>query len=207
MIAPVVTEGSLTGGQLDQAVDVAIRAFGDDEFFTYLFPNEQRRAGAVGALHRSVLVHVAPLGVLRTATVDGRVAGVALWIPPGAWPYPSAVQLRQALGSIRAFLPALKMLPRAGRILRSVELSHPKRPQWYLQLLMVDPAFQRQGIGATLQSPTLEACDREGLPAWLETQKEENLAYYARFGFEVVKEHRPLAEGPAMWSLSRDPRS
>jgi predicted N-acetyltransferase YhbS len=94
---------------------------------------------------------------------------------------------------------------RAGRILRAVELAHPKRPQWYLQLLMVDPSHQRQGLGALLQEKELATCDAEGLPAWLETQKEENLAYYARFGFSVASEHRPIPSGPAMWSLTREP--
>jgi predicted N-acetyltransferase YhbS len=70
---------------------------------------------------------------------------------------------------------------------------------------MVDPDVQRQGIGGRLQSPTLGVCDEEGLPAWLETQKEENLAYYERFGFTVVDEHHPIADGPSMWSLRREP--
>jgi hypothetical protein len=47
-------------------------------------------------------------------------------------------------------------------------------------------------------------CDREGIFAWVETQKEENLAYYQRFGFNVVAEHRPVADGPAMWSMGRE---
>jgi predicted N-acetyltransferase YhbS len=67
--------------------------------------------------------------------------------------------------------------------------------------------MQRLGIGGALQDPTLEACDTEGLPGWLETQKEENLAYYRRFGFEVVKEHNPTPGVPSLWSMRREPRS
>ncbi len=107
---------------------------------------------------------------------------------------------------MRAFLPDVGALGRAGAILRAVQHAHPKTPQWYLQLLMVDPSVQRQGLGGLLQDPTLEVCDREGISAWVETQKEENLAYYRRFGFSVVAEHHPVEVGPSMWSLSRSPK-
>lgn len=203
---PTLVEGPLHGQALDQAVDVAVRAFGDDPFFRWMFP-ESHFDEALGRIHRAVLVQVASLAVTRSAVLDGRVVGVALWIPPGSWPYPPGVQLRQLLSGIRAFLPELWRLPRAGRVLRSVELAHPKVPaHWYLQLLMVDPDVQRQGIGGMLQAPELAACDEDAIPAWVETQKDENVAYYGRFGFELVKEHRPYPECPAMYSMRREPR-
>jgi len=205
-IAPVIREGALRGDDLDQATAVAVRAFDDDPFFSYLFPDPDRRHRSVGQLHRAVIHQLGPHATTRTAYVDDKVAGVAIWVPPSGWPYPVRLQVRQALSALRAFLPDLGALNRAGSILRAVQHAHPKTPQWYLQLLMVDPVVQRQGIGGLLQSPTLEVCDHEHLPAFLETQKEENLAYYGRFGFTVAAEHRPVAMGPAMWSLSRAPR-
>jgi GNAT superfamily N-acetyltransferase len=204
-LAPEVVEGRLAGVALDQATDVAVRAFDDDPFFSYLFPKTRQRHRSVGLLHRYVMSHLGAIAVTRTALLDGKVVGVAMWIPPGKWPYPAMIQVRQTLGAIHAFLPDVSSLGRGGRILRVVEQSHPRIPQWYLQLLMVDPDVQRQGIGGLLQVPTLEVCDRDGLPAWLETQKHENLAYYARFGFDVVHEHHPVEDGPSMWSLRRDP--
>ena len=49
----------------------------------------------------------------------------------------------------------------------------------------------------------LERCDAEGLPAYLETQKEENLAYYARHAFELVQ--KVEVDGvPPVWTLLRD---
>ncbi|HEV3213235.1 MAG TPA: GNAT family N-acetyltransferase [Acidimicrobiales bacterium] len=202
---PEIVEGPLRGPVLDQATDVAVRAFDDDPFFGYLFPRADRRHRSVARLHRAVMIHLADIAVTSSAVLDGKVVGVAMWVGPGSWPYPPTVQLRQLLGALHAFLPDVGALSRAGRILRAVESAHPKIPQWYLQLLMVDPDVQRQGIGGRLQASTLERCDREGLPAWVETQKEENLAYYGRFGFEVVHEH-PIAAGPSMWSLRREPK-
>jgi hypothetical protein len=54
-----------------------------------------------------------------------------------------------------------------------------------------------------LQAPVLETADREGLDCYLETQKAENLAYYGRFGYEVVEELHPVQGGPPMWTMRR----
>jgi GNAT superfamily N-acetyltransferase len=203
--SPTVVEGTLEGTALEEAVGVSIRAFQDDPFFEFLFPKDASRDRSIGILHRVVLQKVATIGVTRTALVDGHVVGVAVWIPPGRFPFPPMVQVRQLFGSIRAFLPVMGTVMRARGVLQEVVQAHTKVPHWYLQLLMVDPAFQRQGIGGALQTPTLELCDSSALPAWLETQKEENLAYYGRFGFSVVGEHR-APDGPSIWSLNRDPK-
>ena len=207
MTTPVVSEGRLKGAEVEAAVQIAVRAFDDDPFFQYLFPGREQRHKSVAKLHRTVLKHVATVGVTRSATVDGQLAGVALWVPPGNWPFSPTPQLRQLFGSIGAFAPNLGSLVRARPIMVAIVEAHVKRPQWYLQLLMVDPPYQRHGIGGLLQRPTLEVCDREGIFAWVETQKVENLAYYERFGFQVVAEHRPVADAPAMWSLGREATS
>jgi GNAT superfamily N-acetyltransferase len=206
-VTPEVVEGPLRGAHLEEATAVAVRAFDDDPFFSYLFPATAQRHKSVGRLHRSVLHQLGAYATTRTAYLDGKVVGVAMWVPPKGWPYPVRLQFRQMLSALHAFLPDVGALGRAGPILRAVGHAHPKVPQWYLQLLMVDPGVQRQGIGGLLQRPTLETCDREGLPAWVETQKEENLAYYGRFGFTVVAEHHTVEGGPSMWSLRRDPKA
>ena len=58
--------------------------------------------------------------------------------------------------------------------------------------------------GTALIRPGLELCDREGLPAYLETGKERNLAFYGRHGFRVTDEVR-LPKGPPVWFMWRDP--
>ena len=50
----------------------------------------------------------------------------------------------------------------------------------------------------------LELTDRDGLVAYLETGAFENLAFYARAGFEVTDEV-VLPEGPTLWGLRRSP--
>jgi hypothetical protein len=51
----------------------------------------------------------------------------------------------------------------------------------------------------------LEECDRDGIGAYLESSKESNIDYYARFGFRVTGTIR-LPRGPLFWPMWRDPR-
>jgi hypothetical protein len=51
----------------------------------------------------------------------------------------------------------------------------------------------------------LEECDRDGVGAYLESSKQSNIDYYARFGFRVAEEVR-LLRGPRVWLMWRDAR-
>ncbi|MFM8862623.1 MAG: GNAT family N-acetyltransferase, partial [Acidimicrobiia bacterium] len=92
------------------------------------------------------------------------------------------------------------------RLLDAVEKAHPTEPHWYLALLGVDPSRQRSGLGSALLRPVLEQCDESGAAAYLETQKPDNLAYYARFGFEE-RDRITVGDSPPVWLLWRDPRT
>ena len=56
-----------------------------------------------------------------------------------------------------------------------------------------------------LLAPVLGRCDREGLPAYLESSKESNIAYYERFGFAVIGELQAAPGGPTLWPMWREP--
>ncbi len=91
------------------------------------------------------------------------------------------------------------------RLLSAIDKEHHKGPHWYLAILGTDPSYQRSGAGTAALQPVLERCDTEGLPAYLETQKEENLAYYARHRFDVVQ--RLDVKGcPPLWTMLDNPR-
>ena len=77
-------------------------------------------------------------------------------------------------------------------------------PHWFLLALGVDPVWQRRGVGTTLLASTLADADRHGLPAYLETTSEANVAYYQRFGFTVAREAVPDTAGPRTWLMLRE---
>ena len=89
--------------------------------------------------------------------------------------------------------------------LGGVERVHPRERHLYLAVLGVDPPRQGQGLGSWLLAPGLEACDREGVGAYLETAKARNVVFYERHGFRVRDELR-LPRGPKVWLMWRAPR-
>ncbi len=71
-------------------------------------------------------------------------------------------------------------------------------------MLGVDPERQGQGIGGQIIAPVLERADRDGLPCYLETMKERNVAFYQKHGFEVVVDD--VFKGELhYWTMKRPP--
>lgn len=127
--------------------------------------------------------------------------GAAIWALPGRWRETPC----EALALCALAAPAVGL--RAPRVLRGlgrVEASHPDAPHLYLAVLGVDPGRQGSGLGSALLRPGLELCDREGIPAYLETARERNIDFYARHGFRVTGE-LALPKGPPVWLMWRDP--
>ena len=91
-------------------------------------------------------------------------------------------------------------------MLREVESLHPSEPHWYLALLATDPSVQGQGLGTALLRPVLDRCDAEGIAAYTETQKDDNVSWYRRSGFVAIDEVR-LRDTPTIWRLWREHRA
>jgi len=200
---PVVDR--LDPSRREQAIAAASRAFWPDPLFGWFArdPVQEHRMLPIflGALVRDAL----PAGDVWAATIDDRIVGTAAWYRPGALPRPRGRELRIYLACARALVNGRNR--RTGlRLLDAVEKAHPVEPHWYLALLGVDPSQQRRGLGTLLLEPVLTHCDTAGEPAYLETQKPDNLAYYARFGFEV-RDEITVGASPPVWLLWREPRS
>jgi ribosomal protein S18 acetylase RimI-like enzyme len=132
------------------------------------------------------------------------LASAAVWAPPDRW----RTTTRQDIVYASTLLhPRLVLrMPMVVRGLLGIEAMHPEQPpHWYLAILGTDPSAQGRGLGSAMMAPILEDCDRDGIPIYLETSKERNIAFYARHGFRVTGERR-LPRGPLVWPMWRDPR-
>lgn len=106
--------------------------------------------------------------------------GAALWLPPGVEPDEAELGMlleRTAHARIRADVFA---------ILEQMGSYHPREPHWYLPLIGVEGPLQGRGCGSALLRHALAICDRDGLPAYLESSNPRNIPLYERHGFEVI---------------------
>jgi GNAT superfamily N-acetyltransferase len=127
------------------------------------------------------------------------LAGVALWLPPGV--HPDESQMRDIMENstspmARAAAPAL---------LEQMAKCHPSEPHWYLPLIGVDPAHQGKGYGEALMAYALERCDRDKLPAYLESTNPRNVPLYRRHGFEPLGAVK-AGSSPTLVPMLRRPR-
>ena len=174
-----------------------MRAFTDDPLITWMIPPDDFEGRATllfDCLLRASLVHESIY-----TTDDG--ACTAIWAPPGRWTFTEEQMAMMAEPFARA---AGEWVDRALGVLIELAEVHPSEPHWYLEGLGTHPDWQRRGVASAVLAPILQRCDDEGLPAYLETQKESNVPFYRRHGFEVTATHQLSNGGPNVWLMWRE---
>lgn len=202
---PAPTVRPMVPADLPAASVCAARAFFDDPVLGWFQSDLERQQRQFPAAMRVVIEDCLTAGRAWVAVDDGRIRGVAAWLAPGGYPRTPRRDLRVAARALVAFLPPDRRSLTGLRLILAIERAHPHDEHWYLALLAVDPLVQRRGLGTALVDPGLASADAEGLPAYLETQRPENLPFYARFGFEQVGQLR-MGTSPPVWALRRPPR-
>ena len=138
--------------------------------------------------------------------VDSRkmgIRGVLVAAAPGYYPLPAAPSLVHQLRLV--FGQGLGVIGRWGKVFRALEAVHPLDQQWYLALLGVEPEQQGRGLGTALLQRFVQQVDADGAPAYLETDRPENVAFYGQVGFDVVREVEVL--GITVWCMQRPARA
>jgi len=78
----------------------------------------------------------------------------------------------------------------------------PRQPHWFLDAIAVAPAAQGRGLGRTLVRHGLALARADGLPAYLETGRQANVAYYAALGFSLYDARPAPGGGPMVWFMT-----
>jgi ribosomal protein S18 acetylase RimI-like enzyme len=199
------TVDKLRRDQVEDSSHVLTRAFDDDPVFRYLYPGPRRRRWSCHGFLRSIVRDALPFSEVWAAVDDGGVVATAGWLPEGAYPPSRLRAVRKLVGAWDSLLTPHTF--RDGlRYLTETENLHPKGPHWYLAVIGVEPERQGEGLGGKLLDAVLDRLDTSGVPAYLETSTEGNVAWYRHHGFEVQHEVRPARAGPPMWTMWREPR-
>jgi ribosomal protein S18 acetylase RimI-like enzyme len=183
--------------RLGEASDVLARAFLDDPAWVWLIPDAEKRARLLPWLFR-VGFDVTAADVYAT---PGRVLGAARWLPPGRPPMRVVATLKAIAATPFKLGAATAPFLAYGRAVEQMRADTVGEPHWSLAGIGVDPSAQRQGVGAALLQPGLQAAAAAGLPAVLLTNNEVNLAFYESHGFAVEREGRTPENGPRAWAM------
>lgn len=197
---------SLRRGQHRQAADVLVASHAAYPAFRHVFPDPRRRLRALRPFFEATLRDAIPFGSVYAGTDAGDMAAVAVWLPPGAFPWTGARQARAAPTLIRTMIDAPRSFPAFMRLGSNAARAHPTEPHWYLVVLGVRPSHQGHGHGSRLAAEGLHHADRAGTASYLETSDPANVAFYQRFGFTVVDHALPLVpDGPTHIAMRRPP--
>lgn len=183
-------------GERRSVLEVIGRAFHDDPVAAYLFPNANNRAQKWARFSGIAIDSMADASHVLT---NDAVEGAAIWQFPNESKMGRLLGLRVAL---RLFALAGLGTRRAIRLADLMSTHRPREPHYYLAALGTDPTHQGQGIGSALIQQVLDRCDKERMPAYLESSKEPNVPFYQKHGFEVIEELE-IPGGPNVWSMMR----
>ncbi len=78
-----------------------------------------------------------------------------------------------------------------------------KQPHIHFGPIAVARKFQGRGVGSAMLRFFCDQMDETGQLAYLETDKEVNLALYERFGFEIMENEQLF--GVTNWFMVRKP--
>ena len=162
-------------------------AFHNDPFMVFLEPNGEKRPAFTEWFFSRAILYGMRWGQVY-CTPDA--SGVAIWLTPGNetmtmprilrggyWALPFHLGARGA----RRFMQFVSLTDRIHK--RSVQ-----GPHWYLMAIGCLPEQQGEGIGSSLVAVGTAEADAAGLPCYLETATEEDVAFYGKRGFQVTAE-------------------
>ena len=129
--------------------------------------------------------------------------GVALWMKPES-------KIKLQLSSIKHIFQLWKILGfkslfKLDRLFLVSSKYEPKEPHYYLYSIGVTRNSKGKGVGPSLLKPTLIKSDTEHKSIYLENTKSENIPFYEKHGFKVVKEVKLGKKAPKMWLMVRQP--
>lgn len=179
------------------------RSFENDPLWAYVIPELPRRRFLLPRMLALHLMMAVREGEVYSISSD--LEGIAAWL-----------RCEKPDFTLRQFLRdgGLAILPRLGagtmkRLLNVARTVGPVRREFFprkgyhLSPLGIDTRYQGRGYASRLLRPMLARLDSEGLPCYLETQNENNVAIYRHFGFRVLKEAAIPGSEVTHWSMLR----
>lgn len=178
------------------AKDVLCRAFLEDPFMAWMFPETATRAEGVGRWFDFWIEFYGDQGIYTVAP-----DGAAIWAKPDAREFDEEWGVK-FFGIFTGETP--ERVDTLVNGLNAIEVL-PKPPgSWYLNALAVEPQGRGKGTGKVLMAPTLELIDADGAPAYLDSSNHVNESFYTRLGFYASDKVTLLGSDERVQRMVRD---
>ena len=178
---------------------VLARAFEEDPFMSWLFPEPTYRLKLVQAWMRVEVANALEMEASWVSMISDEIVAGTIWSPPGR-------DLHESGTFSQLWYLVLGANPdRTSELAQGLSMigsSHPDEPHFYLNTVGVQPSLAGQGHGGAIIGHTLDLADVDGQPCYLESSSPRNIPLYERLGFEVIHEIA-LPNGPKMWGMWR----
>jgi GNAT superfamily N-acetyltransferase len=189
----------------EPAIKMLTRAFWTYPILTYYFPEESLRRYISDSMLAFPIYTCLRYGEIYSTSQQ--LEGVAVWSPSEKYPVSfwgilRTVPLRYIFGMTHNGMARMQTVDRFLNDIhkRLVPYSH-----MYLEILGVDPPYQKRGFSSKLMKPMLQRLYREQRPCFLETQDPQDVPIYQHFGFEII-DQSAIPESPlTSWALLRKP--
>jgi ribosomal protein S18 acetylase RimI-like enzyme len=184
---------------LQDAVTVLDNAFSKDSIWKEVFDNEEKNRILTEVMVRFCLTYGT---VVSTSENLEGVMAIA--------PYGKDMNMVSIIRS-GAFLLSMKIGNESKKFkVLSDAVEKAKKtlnfdPYIHLLIMGVSQEYQGKGLGGTLVRALIEKSESDNKPIYLETQKEENVNFYEKYGFEVKKKIMlPEPFNLPMWLMLRE---
>ena len=191
--------------KIAEASHVLARAFQDDPLTEHFFPNPATRKELSPAFYEFRLRLASRFGTIYTTSPN--MEGIATWLPSNRGKSSMWHMIRAGgfgLGR-KVGNDTISMMNAVNEFVTYMREKNAGDKYLHLEMLAVDPKYQRMGFAKKLLSPMFEQLDSERLHCYLETTAEKNVSFYQYFGFEVVDESAIPGSGVQIWDMIRKP--
>jgi ribosomal protein S18 acetylase RimI-like enzyme len=194
----------LSEGRSGEAGQLIAEAFSPAPGAVFWCPDETRRALIFPPFFAAITRLTMCQGVV--IALGDPLQAVALWLSPDRRDPSGEETSASGLIAANALMDAGE-LQRRRTLDSHFDKAHERimhEPHWYLSFLAVGVKVQGQGTGSVLMRYSLDYLDPPGLPCYLNSTDERNLAFYDRIGFRIMEHGIVPGSNVRTWSMRRN---
>ena len=195
----------LTENQVKLAGKILSEAFYDDPISVYLIPDVSERKAKLKYVYEYVIRYDILYGEVYATSPN--LEGIAGWLHSENAYKTIKRQIKSGGPKVISKL-GMEFYKKSKHVEEYTDLIHKKNTpfkHWCLDQLGVDPNSQGKGHSGVLLKAMFTRLDQEGLPIYLVTHKDKNVAIYQHYGFKILEDTTIPDTDIRLWAMLKEP--